>query len=57
MLKPYLNEIMSKLSTHERLISVLELKTALMSFIKKEEVYEDVAKRAAFASTTSKNKQ
>jgi hypothetical protein len=48
---------MSKLSTHERFISVLELKTALMSFIKKEEVYEDVAKRAAFASTTSKNKQ
>jgi hypothetical protein len=48
---------MNKLTTHERVISVMELKTALMSIIGKEEIYEDVAKRAAFASTTSKNKQ
>jgi hypothetical protein len=28
-----------------------------MTFIRKEEIYEDVAKRAAYASTTARNKK
>lgn len=56
ILKPLLKDIQERFPNEFRVVSVMDLKTALMSLIDDESIYQDLLKRAAYGSTNSQSK-
>ncbi len=56
LLKPFINDLKVRFPSYYRVVPIVDFKTALMNYFDKEEDFEDIVKRAAYACTNSTQK-